>query len=98
MASPCHRAIGSGAIGWALGVASVALAVVFGAGSFVSAAVVFVMGPSWTASLDVHAPWYDHVLTNASTRQPTGLVGAALRPAPRQSHCCLLYTSPSPRD
>src|SRR5664280_3346142 len=52
MASPCHRAIGLGAIGWALGVASVALlAVVFGAGSFVAAAVVVVMGSSWTASL-----------------------------------------------
>src|SRR5450759_616409 len=56
MASPCDRAIGLGAIGWALGVASVALAVVFGAGGFVAAAVVFVMGSSWTASLDVHAP------------------------------------------
>src|SRR5664280_2587228 len=67
MASPCHRAIGSGAIGWALGVASVALAVVFGAGSFVAAAVVVVMGSSWTASLASMPQWHDHMLTNESS-------------------------------
>ena len=45
MASPCHRAIGSGAIGEAPAVVSVAFAVVFVARGFVAAApVVVVMG------------------------------------------------------
>src|SRR5450759_5273646 len=75
MSSPCHRAIGSGAIGWALGVVSVALAVVFVGRGFVAAPVVVVLGSSWTASLASMPPWYDHVLTNQRKHPATNWTG-----------------------